>query len=320
MPSAQAETGYPAWMLSRSELLSRPLEHAYAIDPHNPVEIDDAIKVESLTACEKRVSVFISDIGLIKDETRAIEKARQKGWTRYYDDDDHTTMFEDEIWRNLGLDQRIHNLGAPAVKIAFSFMPEQGIYGDVEFSKVRLKTDCLSYKTADKMINDHRPELIDLLITSAEMADNFNFSSAVKDSSQAKKLVARFMVMTNFVVAETIELEGMPWLFRSHGLDALKQCRMLSDDDRQIFISMMKAIYQVDPSKHEGLGLAPYCHITSGLRRFADTANALNLDALIEKKDPYYDYKEMNAISDDIITIYRKEIVRARKANLRQAA
>lgn len=312
MPAPAADT-LPAWMPNRSELLLRPLEKPYAIDPSNPVEIDDAISLEAVSPTEQRVGVFIADIGLIKNETNDLELARRRGWTRYIYDGSHTTLFDERIWRNLGLDQRIHNIGAPAVKIGFSFNPLTGKYGEVDFSKVRVKTTTLSYKSADKQILKQDPELLGLVSIGNDFARAYNFEGAIKNSSISKALVASFMVMTNFVVASEMEKAGIPWLYRNHGEKALTAARRLSVEDRRAFTALMKAIYQVDPAEHSALGLAAYCHITSGLRRFPDAANGLNLDSMIVGNDSHYSYTDMRDISEEIIEIYRKEIMRSRK-------
>lgn len=320
MPGLAAEQNLPAWMPTRSELILRPLEKAFAIDPKDPVEIDDAINLENISATEQRVAVFIADIGLIQDETEALELARKRGWSRYRTDGEHVTMFEESIWRPLGLDQRIHNLGAPAVKIAFSFNPVSGNHGDVEFAKVRVKTEAMTYKSADRRIKRGNPDLVGIFDTGRNFAESVGFEGSTKNSSKSKELIANFMIMTNYVVASEMEKEGVPWLYRNHGKKALAAARRLSDEDRAIFSELMKAIYQVDPAEHAGLGLAAYCHITSGLRRYPDTANGLNLDSMIENREPHYSYSDLRDISDEIIAIYRKIIARSGVIALKDAA
>lgn len=306
----------PAWLSTREELQSRPLEKAYAVDPKDPVEIDDAIRVESRAATEHRVAVYICDIGLIANEAEALGLARARGWTRYgaTPDDRTITMFSRSIYEPLGLDKKHYGIGAPAIKIGFSLNPQTGTWGEADFSKVTVKAATNSYAQVDKYIASGAGKFANMAETSRLIARVINNAESLGSrSSISAEMVARFMVMANFVAAEEMEKLGVPWLYRNHGIQAIEQLQHISDEHRSLFRKFMRAIYNSEPSFHVGLGLGAYCHLTSGLRRFPDTANGLNLDSIIEGQEPVYDNKDMTDISREMTEIYRKKMVRRPK-------
>lgn len=322
---------HPLWLPDKESLAARPIEKAYAIDPKNPLEIDDAIKTEHVSDSEHRVSVFISDIGLIEHEVNDLNLARKKGWTRYArnDEEKDITMFDEAIYVPLGLDQKHYQLGAPALKISFSLNPQTGSWGDVIFDRVTVQTHCYAYHEVDKALKNTKgafDRLIDtggailrLLESESSAIDNEQgcvtpekFSHLSSTDSKSKELVARFMVAANFIVAAEMDRRQVPWLFRNHGLESISRLERINDEDKKLFTHFMKAVYGPDRIEHLGLGLWAYCHTTSGLRRFADTANSLNLASIIEgRSEPVFDEAEMKEIGYEMTEIYRKEMVRA---------
>lgn len=325
MQGISAETHPLAWIPSKSELLSRPLETAYAIDPKNPVEIDDAIRVDRLSdrETEYRVNVFIADMGLIKGQGSDIDLARRRGWTRYDESGvgDHLTMFRESIWRPLGLDQRLHDVGAPAVRIAYTYIPRSRRIGEIDIDRVTLQSKQFTYPEAHRAVKDgHNDDLRLIAKVGNLMAKAYGIDSATKSYSIAKTAVAQHMVIANHVVSRHIDGSDLPWLNRNHGEKSLQKIDYLNQEEINLFKTMFKAIYQVTPTEHEGLGLSSYCHVTSGWRRFADAANGLNIDSMLDEKDPFYSKEDMEDISREIIEIYRKELIRAQRDRNHQAA
>lgn len=303
----------PAWLPTEQELLARPQAVAFAVDPENPLEVDDAIWTEHRSETEHRVAVFICDIGLIAGETRALDLARARGWTRYArnDHEKDRTMFDESMYVPLGLNQRHYGHGAPAIKIGFSINPLTGTHGEIEFERVCVRTSTYSYEEFNQTSATGDDVAHDLLVTGDAIVHALKIDKSMGSTGgPGQEMIARYMVMTNFIVADAMEAEGMPWLYRNHGVNAVNNIRHISDEHRRLFKRFMRALYQGERIGHAGLGLGAYCHLTSGLRRFPDAANGLNLDAFIDERAPVYSYKDMSKISDEMTEIYRKELIR----------
>jgi len=70
-----------------------------------------------------------------------------------------------------------------------------------------------------------------------------------------------YMVAANHLVGKVLRDEGLPAIYRVHDL---------SDNTHGLFIEANCAMYQRTPGLHEGLGVDPYCRVTSPLRRLED--------------------------------------------------
>lgn len=75
------------------------------------------------------------------------------------------------------------------------------------------------------------------------------------------KINEAFMVATNHLIGKLIAEEGRPAIYRVHD----------PEDERHIeIVSASAALFSRIPGPHAGLGLDPYCRVTSPLRRLDD--------------------------------------------------
>jgi hypothetical protein len=183
---------------------------------------------------------------------------------------------------------------------------------------VRVKTEVFTYSGADRVLQQDDSKLALLEETAGLLAFFGDYADLIKHQGRSKTIVNSFMIAGN-MVADSVAIEReWPWLHRNHGEEAVQAIKFLSEADRGLFSLLRRAVYQPDPGLHEAMRKRGYCHVTSGLRRFPDTANGLNLDALIEGKDPYYDREDMAAISQEQTEMSRKELTRRLKKDTKQ--
>ncbi len=144
-----------------------------------------------------------------------------------------------------------------------------------------------------------------------------------RKSGEAEQMIEYLMITANRAAAMFAESAGIPFVYRVHeqpnpdrvaaliqvvdaaGLDSrplkhrdgkvspkdfsniLKQASGNSAQkviSHQLLRSMAKARYDVNPLGHFGLALSDYCHFTSPIRRYPDTAIHRILSALVKKK------------------------------------
>ena len=72
----------------------------------------------------------------------------------------------------------------------------------------------------------------------------------------------------------------------------------------QILRTMEKARYATDPLGHFGLALADYCHYTSPIRRYPDTAIHRILTAFVNKKGRNYINEHYATYAQDLSLIH----------------
>ncbi len=143
-------------------------------------------------------------------------------------------------------------------------------------------------------------------------------------SGEAEQMIEQLMITANQAAAKLARSKAIPFVYRVHeqpnpervktliqlidalGLNSrcLKREGDLSSADfaeimkqaegtpiskivsHQILRTMAKARYDENPIGHFGLALADYCHFTSPIRRYPDTAIHRILSALLKEKDP----------------------------------
>ncbi|HEX3039014.1 MAG TPA: ribonuclease R [Caproiciproducens sp.] len=141
-------------------------------------------------------------------------------------------------------------------------------------------------------------------------------------SGMAEQMIEQLMITANQAAAKLAKSAGIPFVYRVHELPnpervesliqivgalglnprSLKHAGEISTADfaeimeqaqgtpaqkvisHQLLRTMAKARYDTAPIGHFGLALADYCHFTSPIRRYPDTAIHRILSAMLEKK------------------------------------
>ena len=143
-----------------------------------------------------------------------------------------------------------------------------------------------------------------------------------RKTGAAEQMIEQLMITANQAAAKLAKSEGIPFVYRVHELPnpervenlirivgalglnprSLKHTGEITTADfaeimeqaegtpaqkvisHQLLRTMAKARYDTAPIGHFGLALADYCHFTSPIRRYPDTAIHRILSAMLEKK------------------------------------
>jgi ribonuclease R len=299
--------------IDRETLLERPHTISVAIDPRNPLEIDDAIRLQATNRkkTEYRVAVHIADAGLLLGHTAIIDEAREKGWTQYdfVDSSRSVPMLPEVVYRQtLGLDAPISE-GAPAVEVAFDFDLTTRAIGNIGVRKCRVQLQKLSYRDHDKAISDptdekRHQEAVERLKVARRLFAPSSRINRIGPWRISEDTVTYFMIAVNRIMSDQMQAEGVPWLFRNH--TGLAYMNWRDERERRVLERIKPATYGSAPIAHEGLKIDRYCHFTSPLRRFPDLANHLNLHALMTGIEPPYQERDIDDIAEEMTALYIK--------------
>lgn len=305
--SVTAENLSPTLFIHQQELLRRPQEFGLAIDPENPVEIDDAVSVSRLDNGTFLVSLHVADAGLLFYDQETIDRARLNGWTRYDDfDRNHQLMIDPELAVDqLGLDVSHYGLGAPAVTMQVVFDPVLRRISGLDIYKSRLSCDLLTYDEFGQRYTSGDSHAVDIVTVAKLINEDVDTPSDFSNIKIGYDAVGELMVAANRLIAEEMRKHGIPWLFRNHNQKTHRSLQDYDATDIQATVydlldSIGRARYSSVPMRHEGLNLLPYCHFTSPLRRFADFVNHLTLHALFTGRDFPFSEAELEFISEEL--------------------
>jgi ribonuclease R len=299
--------------IDRDTLLKRPHTNSVAIDPRNPLEIDDAISLEPIDREKKeyRVAVHIADAGLLLDHTDIIDSAREQGWTQYdfRDTSKSVPMLPEIVYkRALGLDSPVSE-GAPAIEVAFDFDLTSRAIGNIGLRKTRVQLKKYSYREHDKAIsdptdkNEHENALERLMVARRLFAPP-NRLNKIGQWRKSEDTVAYFMIAVNRIMSDEIQATGTPWLFRNR--TGLAYLNWRDERERRVLERIKLGTYGRVPIAHDELKVDRYCHFTSPLRRFPDLANHLNLHAFMIGEEPPFQESDIDDIAEEMTALYIK--------------
>lgn len=298
MSLASAEVVGPSWYPTPDELSKRPkFSGAFAIDPLGAHEIDDAIHVTFESETSFHAEVHVADAGLLAG-TDMVAHAREKGWSRYFDDGTVDLMLPPEA-KILDL-HTVNGVRVPAVTISFGFSETGGI-GEVDIVKSRIHSTGMQYSRFAKAHRHRVPFAVETAQAAQLLATHTNLQT-LSSERFAEDVVGRFMVIANFIVAGEMDAAGVPWLFRSNNKNAYT--RWANMEERRRFEEMRVALYGANVLRHDSLGLKRYCHFTSPLRRRADLTNHINFSAYKRGEQPPYSYRDMDDIAAELTALY----------------
>lgn len=303
------------WQQPHETFIERPLYTGLAIDPPNPVEIDDAIEIldinHKLKTFEARV--HIANAALLFG-TEWVDLARQEGWSRYFEHRPHDLMLPRVVTEPFNLDQQTTD-GVPAITIYFGFSARTGVGGE-HIERSRVICDGTTY--AD-FFNDYRHKeqtAVSIVEAARRLVKHTALDPISGGDYFSHDVVGRFMVIANFIVAKEMGRQQIPWLFRNHSKLAYETWD--NKEEREQFERMRVALYGATALKHEALRLKRYCHFTSPLRRFADLANHINLEAHMRGEDPPYSHKDIKHIARELTALFvsRSRCMRDHKTSI----
>lgn len=267
-------------------------EMPYAIitaDCSNPQEIDDGIYVEPLQAAEEtyRVGVCVADASRYYDDgairKQALTRTEAKYWNmpngkRGYDPMinavaiNRAELTQGNVRDALMVSFVVGEKEPPGqVEIAFGKVEVRENQNYKRFGqKCRYSPDSRKYGRASAFIVSHLQfnsggdgDLDDSLEGNST-EDVYNRLIHVpprKSWLRGSRLNEAFMVTANYLVGQTMAAENRPAIYRVHTPE---------DESLLEFMPANIARYSRTPGFHDGLGLGPYCRVTSPLRRLED--------------------------------------------------
>lgn len=253
----------------------------YTADGSHPREIDDGAFVEPLdTDTEQyRVGVCLADTSKLYANGDIRLQAMKNIHAEYWDLPDGTIGYDPMIdpiaIKDLELTQgRLRNALIVSFVIGECVEPTdiQITFGKVEVAKN------YTYKEFSGLIGENKPEsrygrVGGLILSHLRYRQGGDSSGRNKAGGEVPLNVSyrswahgarvneAYMVAANHLVGRVLRDEGTPAIYRVHDL---------SNDMHGEFIEANCAMYQRTPGLHEGLGVDPYCRVTSPLRRLED--------------------------------------------------
>lgn len=296
-------------------------EYIIAIDDDDAEEIDDSLSIKKLDNGNYLIGVHIADPGgYISMNNIIIEEALKRTTSIYLSD--KTIPMLPEI-----LSKDILSLIEGKYRLATSYYMETNSSGKVEnfsFKKSIIKLNKNeTYENIDKFLKrgyadtrelDKTLELFSLI--NPKLSENFNVSSLyslinrttnnvsntnIITKSSSAKIVETSMIMTNYLIAKFFSVNNLPFINRVHKIEPdyleelNKKEQLLHNKDDADMIKLIqflqksypRALYKVDDTSHDGLGLPYYSHVTSPLRRSADIlATSICIDQIYFGKLP----------------------------------
>ena len=312
-------------VLSRANLLAEP-DDASLLDGkrrdfrHLPLltidgeftrDFDDALHVERKED-GYLVGIHISDVSeFVRPGDVLCESARARGTSLYFPDQ-QIPMLPKSL--SEGACSLIEGRSRPAL----SFLVHLSGAGDVlDFklvrSVVRVKRR-ITYRQAEDLLaegNDEELRLLNglgnslqkkrldngaLIIPIPDVVINIGIDGRVRVrledvDSQARTLVAEFMVLANMLAAQYLADRQIPGLYRSQ--EAPRQ-RLGSGIQKDLFVNfrqrrhLARGLLSIDPKPHSGVGTSQYTTVTSPIRRMLDLVMQQQLTHVLEGKGPLY--------------------------------
>lgn len=294
------------------------------IDPEDAKDLDDAISI-TRKGMNYNLWVHIADVSSVVYKGTAIdEEASQRGCTTYLPEDTYF-MLPKELTDQLSIEEgRL----CPAISIYMSF-DRNGKFIKREFYKSTISSDkkfsyqetqdILDEKTDSKFVDDlkqmselariltlKRERLGYLDFSKQEVKINFEDSNPVEVLARkeiwTEKIIEQFMISANEVVAEKINSNKTPSIYRTHEEPDIKQLMEFKElveylgfnlkstkrGNLSLFLDeikgspyerilnygllrcMKRARYIARAEPHYGLASKLYTHFTSPIRRYPD--------------------------------------------------
>ncbi len=303
--------------ISAREMETRPFTYpSFTIDPKHSKDLDDAIGLER-TQDGFFIHVSIADVSALVDIDSPIDiEAKERSFTQYYGDLSNKPM----IPRVLSEDRlSLHeNELRPTITVSTPISLE-GKTGGIEIRKTKLlSTKRFSYQEADSIVQNGTEGYGQTLKDCRKLAQIleerrrirganvlFDLETGVETSEEgvvreipdeeeylSHMIIREFMILTNEKVAEYLNRNDIPTLYRNH------------------LTPRSRAFYGTQRKGHRGLGLDEnnsYLHFTSPIRRYPDLIVHRQLSSFISGQELPYSTEELDEIAE-IVNIRQNRI------------
>jgi hypothetical protein len=217
-------------------------ETIFSIDPHNSLDIDDAISYNGIDT----VNIYIAQPIYYLTEELLINRSKVAFSTLYYNEINN--LWGDEITK---LSSLLVNEKCPAYCISFKFIDNDIIinsYPCFIINKIQTNYDeCLNYP----IINDF-----------------YNFTKKITNINDTHELISYWMILVNNYIGNNFKVPHR--VIKDNKINNFND---IDEDVKNIFINYLsdKAKYSFDDNYHCKLDKYNYTHFTSPIRRMIDT-------------------------------------------------
>ncbi len=270
----------------------------YTADGSSPKEIDDGLFVEKLDTSTEQygVRVCVADVSKLYSNgdarKQAMENVSAAYWDLPNDERGYDPMIDPDYIHNLQLSEgKLRNALMISFTVGRMVVPSEV---SVDYGKVEVVKN-LSYKEFSARSKSGGPlemywrvgKLINEKLGYRQGGDSSKKTNGPNERQmtntsysswrQGSRLNEAFMVAANHLVGKMLSVEDLPAIYRVHDSSDVSLREVIDSD---------KAVYRRTPGLHKGLGLDPYCRVTSPLRRLEDFIMAHHLKLRANGKVP----------------------------------
>ena len=295
-------------------------QQSFTIDDQSTKDMDDALYLEQ-TSDGYKLFVHITDVAYVIKKDSLLDKEAKLRATSIYCPDTKIAMFPPEI----SSDKCSLKVGhiRPAITVVFDIDHNYAVVGaDITPSLVNIARR-LDYNEVDLLLAHHDPIFESLhhiaSIHEAQrleagatpvvkrdaqpvLADDGTISvEEVDEQSPARALVGEMMVLANIVMANFLQANEIPALYRSQDIP---------DDDGRDFTKipagpardyaergrLKRSQVLLFPRYHATLGTNAYIQCTSPIRRFLDLVLQRQIMSFFYDQDPAYSEKDLTSM------------------------
>ncbi len=261
-----------------------------SVDNKDTLDIDDAFSFKK-TNHEYHLSIAISNVGPIFASSDLLKKLPERPTSIY---------MPDTVIHMLPIELATHLLSLKAgefkpvmlISTVLSSEAEVKAY-QIKFCKTRVAKN-LSYEEFDVLLETDYLDLLKLCeqlrlirvrngaidFKKSEIEVRVNEEGRIVTSSviktPARLVIEELMILTNFILAKFFVENELPGIFRGqqivnkNSLDEILQIQNENVRNYKLRSVFGRSEFQVEPVRHDGLGLPFYMQATSPIRRFFD--------------------------------------------------
>jgi len=296
--------------------------YTFTIDSNFTTDFDDALSFTPDKTGGGQLGIHITDAAALLPKESALDlEARSRGCSIYLPDT-RIPMLPPTISENI-LSLR-EGITKPALSCLIKLNSEGKIL-NWRLTRSTLKVDhCLTYDKVDKsLITDQRFNALYILtqsirnqrtLTGAYYLPLPEIIIGVDENSQvwikridhndpSRNMVAETAILANQLKARFLVEQDIPALFR---IQAPTREPLITNDPNNLYLHfkqrrlLNRVVLSVEPGLHAMLGIIPYTHVTSPIRRYLDLIMQRQIVAVLTEQKPPYDTKELRKLAQII--------------------
>ncbi len=292
----------------------------FTVDSPHAQDLDDGLSVESMPHGRLRIGIHITDVASRVPLHSLLDQEALRRGTSIYLPEERIPMFPAYI------SEEFCSLKQGQKRPAVSLLMEVNREGEILAHRFALSwlrvAKRLSYEDVDSLLEKGDQIMASLYQVAMAWRNQRVQSGAlllplpevnvrVKDSgeitlerrdreSPAQILVSEMMIRANWIAARYMKEAGVPCLYRVQPgprerlLDGTQQGDLLRNYRQRKLLN--RALTQLEPGLHSGLGLFPYTTVTSPVRRYADLVVQRQLVATLLGDSPPFSHKDLESI------------------------